>query len=129
MSKAERLYSIFAIGGEIVLLCGAMAWMQHKEVAKWIFSVGTVCFLCGRVLGAQGDWASSANELYSVTVRRLYGIHLIGGIALMISAVAMWLGGAFLFGIFISRAFWIQPFTIFAIIELYTIFRLSSELE
>lgn len=127
MSKTERLYGMFALGGEIILICGAIAWMLYREAASWIFSLGTVCFLLGRVLGPQGDWASSANTLYSVTLRRLYSIHLLGGIALLISAAAMWLGGGFHLGIFVSRAFWILPFTIFALIELYTVFRISSE--
>lgn len=127
MSKAERLYGILALGGEIILIGGAITWMLYREAANWIYSLGTVCFLFGRVLGPQGDWASSANPLYSLTVRRLYGIHIVGSIALLASAVAMWLGGGFHFGIFVSHSFWILPFTIFAFIELYTIFRISSE--
>lgn len=129
MSKAERLYGMVALGGEIILIGGAITWMSHREAANWIFSLGTICFLFGRVLGPQGDWASSANTFYSLTVRRLFGIHLFGGIALLVSAVAMWLGGGFYFGIFVTHSFWMIPFSIFAFIELYTIFRISSELE
>lgn len=127
MSKQNRLLGLTALIGEMLLLIGAVAWMPIRNVACWVFSAGALLFLMGRILGPQGDWAKSANYRIGITLRRLYGMHLLGGLALVVSAVAMWIGGGFHFGIYLSPSFWLLPFVLFVIIELYTSFRIPAE--
>lgn len=127
MSKQSRLLGLTALIGELLLLIGAVAWMPIRSMACWMFSIGTLLFLIGRTLGRQGDWAYSANYRIRVTLRRLYGMHLVGGMALVVGAVAMWVGGGFHFGIYFSPSFWLIPFVVFVIIELYTSFRIPAE--
>jgi len=127
MSKQNRLLGLTALIGEVLLLIGVVAWMPIRSVACWIFSVGTILFLIGRTLGRQGDWVYSANYRIGVTLRRLYGMHLLGGLALAVCAVLMWMGGGFHFGVYFTPSFWLIPFVVFVIIELYTSFRIPAE--
>lgn len=116
-----------AWAGGVLLLLGALLWLHVPREACWLFAAGAVFHVAARTAGPTGDWRGSADPRSSLALRRLHGMHVIGSMALVASAACMWLGGGFHLGMYITRAFWLVPFTVFVVIELYTAFRIPAE--
>jgi len=127
MSKRFSLLEIIFLIGYVLLLAGAVLWMNHRQLAGIVFAAGVALFICGRLLGEKGDWACATDGASSPTLQRLYRLRLWEMLALVVAAVAINLKGGFYFGVFITPSFWILPLTIAAVIEVYTTFRISSE--
>ena len=106
-----RIREILAMLGAILLLVGAILKMSFGDVASYIYTVGAALFavmqFIGRVRG--GNFA----------VRRLVTMQTIGSFALVAAGVLMFTH---------HRNEWIVAMTIGALLELYTVFRISHEM-
>ena len=107
-----RIREILAMLGAILLLVGAILKMSFGDVASYIYTVGAALFavmqFIGRVRG--GNFA----------VRRLVTMQTIGSFALVAAGVLMFTH---------HRNEWMVAMTIGALLELYTAFRIPSEME
>ena len=101
--------------GEILVIIGAAVWITGWGGVAYVFAAGTVMFAAGRL-------QERHPETQNVVLRRLYRQQAIGVIMLMVAA------GVMLFYT-PSRTAWLIPFIIFTVVELYTAFRIPSELK
>lgn len=106
-----RIREILAMLGAILLLVGAILKMSFGDVASYIYTVGAALFavmqFMGRVRGS------------NFAVRRLVTMQTIGSFALVAAGVLMFTH---------HRNEWIVAMTIGALLELYTVFRISHEM-
>ena len=106
-----RIREILPMLGAILLPVGAILKMSFGDVASYIYTVGAALFavmqFMGRVRG--GNFA----------VRRLVTMQTIGSFALVAAGVLMFTH---------HRNEWIVAMTIGALLELYTVFRISHEM-
>lgn len=126
MIKKQILeYSV--ISGEILIIISAVAWMTGWDFVKYMYIAGSLLFAVGRFL--------TTHDNVSVILHRLYIQQNIGVFFALLSAFLMSFYNI-LNGIeiqdYVIRATpsaWLLPFVIFAIFEVYTVFRISSELK
>lgn len=125
--RGEKWLGVATMLGGTVLLLGTALWLFAPQVSRWMYAAGAVVYVVARFAGRAGDWRGSADPQIGLTLRRLHGMHAVGCMALLASALFMWLGGGFHLGMYITRAFWLIPFVAFVVIELYTAFRIPAE--
>ncbi len=125
--KAKLLVNISNIG-EVLVVIGAIFWITGWEFVNYIFTLGTILFALGRIL-------EKHPETQNIALRRLY-IQRIIGVVLLISAALLMFFYRQLNGYEISEyqihatsSAWLLPFIIFVLIEIYTAFRIPSELK
>ena len=97
--------------GEILVAVGAIVWITNWLVSEYIFAIGTLLFLIGRLL--------EKHDTTNLVLKRLYRQRMIGGIMLLASAVMM-------IAYTLSHTAWLIPFIIFTVIETYTVFRIDN---
>lgn len=128
MSK-QKLMEIIAVSGEILIIAGAAVWITGWVGSRFIFALGALLFATGRLFseheGKNGD----------VVLRRLYVQQNIGVVFALIAALLMFfydrLNGIEVFDYVVrsTASAWLLPFFIFVVLEVYTTFRISSELK
>lgn len=128
MSK-QKLMEIIAVSGEILIIAGAAVWITGWVGSRFIFALGALLFATGRLCseheGKNGD----------VVLRRLYVQQNIGVVFALIAALLMFfydrLNGIEVFDYVVrsTASAWLLPFFIFVVLEVYTTFRISSELK
>ena len=101
--------------GEILVIIGAAIWITGWIGACYVFVIGTLLFAIGRLMEGHP-------ETQNVVLKRLYRQQIVGVFMLMASAALM----LFYTG---SRTAWLIPFIVFTVTELYTAFRIPSELK
>ncbi|MBQ0102564.1 MAG: hypothetical protein KBS99_00065 [Prevotellaceae bacterium] len=126
MNKA-RLAEIVIITGELLILVGAATWITGWEMSRYIFTLGALSYASGRLF-VQHDYTNT-------TLRRLYAQQGIGAVCAVISALLMFFYDK-INGLEISdyvvrstASAWLLPFVIYVVFEVYTTFRISSELK
>lgn len=127
MNKA-KLTDYIANTGETLVIIGAAMWITQWEVAKFIFAVGTLLFVVGRL-------AAKNPETHSITLKRLYVQRMIGLALLVVAALLMFfyesLNGLEITDYVVrsTPSAWLLPFMIFVVLELYTAFRIPTEIK
>ncbi len=123
----KQLLEYAVISGEILMIICSTAWITGWESVKYIYTIGTLLFAVGRFMIPH-----QSNT--TVTLRRLYIQQTIGTVFALISAFLMLFYNT-LNGIEIQEyvirstpSAWLLPFIIFVILEVYTAFRIPSEL-
>ena len=101
------------IVGAILLLVGAMLQITRWELSPYIYTVGAVLFAYVQVM--MGRY-----EGKNLIIRRLRRQQIIGAILLVFAGVLMFTS---------KRNEWIVCLTIAAVLQLYTAYRIPSELE
>lgn len=98
--------------GAVLLLVGAMLQITRWELSPYIYTVGSILFAYAQVM--------SGYEGKNLIVRRLRRQQILGATLLVFAGVLM----------FVTRNNeWILCLSIAAVLELYTAFRIPSELE
>lgn len=98
--------------GAVLLLVGAMLQITRWELSPVIYTIGAVMFAYVQVM--------SRYEGKNLIVRRLRRQQILGAVLLVFAGVLM----------FVTRHNeWVLCLTVAAILELYTAFRIPSELE
>lgn len=105
--------SIIQMTGAVLLLVGAMLQITRWELAPFLYTVGAVLFAWIQV-------AYARYEGKNLIIRRLRRQQIIGAMLLVFAGVLMFTS---------KRNEWIVCLTIAAVLQLYTVWRIPSELE
>jgi drug/metabolite transporter (DMT)-like permease len=99
--------------GALLVLIGAMLQITRWELSPYIYTVGAVLFAYVQVMMGRYDGKN-------LIIRRLRRQQIIGAILLVFAGVLMFTS---------KRNEWIVCLTIAAVLQLYTAYRIPSELE
>lgn len=108
----SKTYQIIQGVGAVLLLVGAMLQITRWELSPIIYTIGAVMFAYVQVM--------SRYEGKNLIVRRLRRQQILGAVLLVFAGVLMFVT---------KHNEWVLCLTIAAILELYTAFRIPSELE
>ena len=108
----SKIYQIIQGVGAVLLLVGAMLQITRWELSSVVYTVGAVMFAYVQVM--------SQYEGKNLIVRRLRRQQILGAVFLVFTGVLMFVT---------KHNEWVLSLTIAAILELYTAFRIPSELE
>ena len=124
----KLLSFIHNIGLVIVLVSSfiILVLLKYSILSSLLFSIGVVMLTIGRFIGSRSDYCLSQNNQLNTAVRRLYRQRVIAVCLLYLSIFLLFLPEGFYWGYYIRRSLWFIPLLVFTIIEIYTIFRLSS---
>lgn len=127
MRQLSRLESAIFIIGALLMVAGAAMGLFWREVAPYVFAVGAVCYVSIQLLQRyEGD---------NFTIRRLRRIMILSDILLLVTALLMFAGNGNPLGFdqitYVSyiRGNWVILLLLAAVLQLYTTYRISSELE
>lgn len=108
----KKSYTYIQVSGAILLLVGAMLQITRWEFSPYIYTLGAILFAYVQVMdGYEGK---------NLIIRRLRRQQILGAVILVFAGVLMFLT---------RHNEWILCLTIAAVLELYTAFRIPSELE
>jgi hypothetical protein len=88
--------------------------------------VGTVALVLGRFLQTPFYLKYPVTDPRELTMRRLYHQRVFGVVALILATLMMWLPTGFYAGMYLGKTSWLIPFVFFAVVEVYTVFRISA---
>ena len=108
----SKIHQIIQGVGAVLLLVGAMLQITRWELSPIIYTIGAVMFAYVQVM--------SRYEGKNLIVRRLRRQQILGAVLLVFAGVLMFVT---------KHNEWVLCLTIAAILELYTAFRIPSELE
>ena len=108
----SKIYQIIQGVGAVLLLVGAMLQITRWELSPIIYTLGAVMFAYVQVM--------SRYEGKNLIVRRLRRQQILGAVLLVFAGVLMFVT---------KHNEWVLCLTIAAVLELYTAFRIPSELE
>lgn len=108
----RKAYTVVQVVGAVLLLVGAMLQITRWELSPYIYTVGAVMFAYVQVM--------SRYEGQNLIVRRLRRQQVLGAVLLVLAGVLM----------FVTRHNeWVLCLSAAAVLQLYTAFRIPSELE
>jgi len=108
----RKAYTVVQVVGAVLLLVGAMLQITRWELSPYIYTVGAVMFAYVQVV--------SRYEGQNLIVRRLRRQQVLGAVLLVFAGVLM----------FVTRHNeWVLCLSAAAVLQLYTAFRIPSELE
>ena len=108
----SKIYQIVQGVGAVLLLVGAMLQITRWELSPILYTIGAVMFAYVQVM--------SRYEGKNLIVRRLRRQQILGAVLLVLAGVLMFVT---------KHNEWVLCLTVAAILELYTAFRIPSELE
>lgn len=123
--KRDKAWGCVEIVGESMVVIGAATWMFLRSVAPWIFVVGVALFAVGRFLQTPFYQKYSEHDPRELTLRRLYNQRVIAMVALVLSAMLMFMPVGFYYGVYLGPMSWLVLFVVFVVVEVYTVFRIS----
>lgn len=119
MKQLNKFQNMIFAAGAVLLLIGAATFPMLGETAFYIYTAGSFSF------GAMQLYAGYDGTNW--VIRRLRRQQIFGALCLMLVSVAMAMN-LFHFG-FAQRNEWIVLLTIGCVFEVYTAFRIPSELD
>ncbi|MBO7108603.1 MAG: hypothetical protein J6V97_00770 [Prevotella sp.] len=127
MKQLNSLQNAIFVSGAVLMVAGAALWMMFKSLAPWIFAVGALAFVAMQVQQRyEGD---------NFTIQRLRRIMLMSDVLLILTAALMFADDGNPFGLdhltwlnYIHNN-WMVLLLLAAVIQLYTVFRMDSELK
>ena len=108
----SKIYQIVQGVGAVLLLVGAMLQITRWELSPILYTIGAVMFAYVQVM--------SRYEGTNLIIRRLRRQQILGAVLLVFAGVLMFVT---------KHNEWVLCLTVAAILELYTAFRIPSELE
>ena len=108
----KRMYAIVQMVGAVLLLVGAMLQITRWEISPYIYTLGAVMFSYVQVM--------SRYEGKNLIIRRLRRQQIVGAVLLVFAGVLMFLT---------RHNEWILCLSAATVIQLYTAFRIPSEME
>lgn len=126
MKQLNSLQNAIFISGAVLMVVGAALGMFLRSVAPWIFAVGALMFVAMQV--------QQRYEGENFTIQRLRRIMLLSDVLLIIVAALMFADYGNPFGLdqltwlnYIHNN-WVVVLLIAAFLQLYTVYRIDSEL-
>ena len=109
----KKVHQVIQVLGAVLLLVGAMLQITRWEVSPYLYTIGAVMFAYVQVVVCR-------YEGKNLIVRRLRRQQILGAVLLVFAGVLM----------FVTRHNeWILCLSAAAVIQLYTAFRIPSEME
>ena len=108
----SKIYQIIQGVGAVLLLVGAMLQITRWELSPILYTIGAVMFAYVQVM--------SRYEGKNLIIRRLRRQQILGAVLLVFAGILMFVT---------KHNEWVLCLTVAAILELYTAFRIPSELE
>ena len=108
----SKIYQIVQGGGAVLLLVGAMLQITRWELSPILYTIGAVMFAYVQVM--------TRYEGKNLIVRRLRRQQILGAVLLVFAGVLRFVT---------KHNEWVLCLTVAAILELYTAFRIPSDLE
>ena len=108
----SKIYQIVQGVGAVLLLVGAMLQITRWELSPILYTIGAVMFAYVQVM--------SRYEGKNLIIRRLRRQQILGAVLLVFAGILMFVT---------KHNEWVLCLTVAAILELYTAFRIPSELE
>lgn len=109
----KKVHQVIQVLGAVLLLVGAMLQITRWEVSPYLYTIGAVMFAYVQVVVCR-------YEGKNLIVRRLRRQQILGAVLLVFAGVLM----------FITRHNeWVLCLSAAAVLQLYTAFRIPSELE
>ena len=108
----SKIHQIIQGVGAVLLLVGAMLQITRWELSPILYTIGAVMFAYVQVM--------TRYEGKNLIVRRLRRQQILGAVLLVFAGVLMFVT---------KHNEWVLCLTIAAVLELYTAFRIPSELE
>ena len=108
----SKIYQIIQGVGAVLLLVGAMLQITNSEYSPIIYTIGAVLFAYAQVM--------CRYEGKNLIIRRLRRQQILASVLFVFTGVLMFVT---------KHNEWILCLTIAAVLELYTAFRIPSELE
>lgn len=108
----KKAYTIMQVAGAVLLLAGAMLQITRWGMAPVIYTLGAVMFAYVQVM--------SRYEGKNLIIRRLRRQQILGAMLLVMAGVLMFVA---------KHNEWVLCLSAAAVIQLYTAFRIPSELE
>jgi len=124
--QKNRILSRIELVGETLVVLGVAAWLPLRSIAVWVFALGVLLMAVGRFAQDPFYLRYSIRDPRELALRRLYHQRVFGMVALVLAAVAMWMPVGFYSGFYLGPSSWLILFAIFVVIEVYTVFRISS---
>ena len=124
LNKVEN--AIFVIGA-LLMLAGAIAGLFRWQWFPYVYAVGAVCFASMQML--------QRYEGSNFTIRRLRRIMLLSDVLFLLTAVLMFashgnaLGLDWIYYLNYVKNNWVVLLLLASILQLYTTYRISNELE
>ena len=108
----NKAYQLIHVVGAVLLLVGAMLQITRWELSPYLYTIGAVLFAYVQVM--------SRYEGKNLIIRRLRRQQILGAVLLVFAGVLM----------FVTRHNeWVLCLSAAAVIQLYTAYRIPSELE
>ena len=127
MRQLNKVQNTIYVVGALLLVAGAAMGLFWRNVAPYVFAVGAVAYTSMQMLQRyEGD---------NFTIRRLRRIMLLSDVLILVSALLMFAGNGNPLGLdqitYVSyvRGNWVVLLLLAAVLQLYTTYRISSELE
>lgn len=127
MRQLSRVENTIFIIGALLLVAGAAMGLFWRHVALYVYAVGAVCYVSMQLLQRyEGD---------NFTIRCLRRIMILSDMLLLASALLMFAGNGNPLGLdhitYMSyiKGNWVVLLLLAAVLQLYTTYRISSELE
>ena len=108
----NKAYQLIQVVGAVLLLVGAMLQITRWELSPYLYTIGAVLFAYVQVM--------SRYEGKNLIIRRLRREQILGAVLLVFTGLLMFVT---------KHNEWVLSLTIAAILELYTAYRIPSELE
>ena len=108
----SKIYQIVQGVGAVLLLVGAILQITRWELSPILYTIGAVMFAYVQVM--------SRYEGKNLIIRRLRRQQILGAVLLVFAGILMFVT---------KHNEWVLCLTVAAILELYTAFRIPSELE
>lgn len=127
MRPLSKWQSILFAAGALLMLVGAALGMVLKSVAPYVFAVGVLAFV--------GMQVQQRYEGDNLTVQRLRRIMIFSDVLLVLAAFLMFADHGNPLGLDIITYLnyvhnnWVVALLLAAVIQLYTVYRIDSELQ
>ena len=127
MKQLNKLQNIIFAVGAVLMVVGAAMGLFLPGVAPFVYAVGAVAYTSMQLL--------QSYEGNSFTIRRLRRIMILSDVLLLFVAVLLFVGNGNPLGFdqitYISyvRGNWVPVLLLAAVLQFYTAYRISSELE
>ena len=127
MRRLNKLENTIFLIGALLMLAGAIAGLFRWQWFPYIYAVGAVCFASMQML--------QRYEGNNLTIRRLRRIMLLSDVLFLLTAVLMFagrgnaLGLDWIYYLNYVKNNWVVLLLLASILQLYTTYRISNELE
>ena len=108
----NKAYQLIQVVGAVLLLVGAMLQITRWELSPYLYTIGAVLFAYVQIM--------TRYEGKNLIIRRLRRQQILGAVLLVFTGVLMFVT---------KHNEWVLSLTIAAILQLYTAYRIPSELE